>query len=131
MSLFQALWTRASAEKNKELIEHLRRYGVIKTKKVAEVMETIDRGIFVSDGNPPYLDSPMPIGFNATISAPHMHATCLELLKDHLKSGMRVLDVGSGEYLVSIEIHHFSNLICNSTSSSCSSKKFHFILFTV
>lgn len=92
----EGLWTRASAEKNKELIEHLRHYGVIRSKKVAEVMETIDRGLFVPDRNPPYLDSPMPIGYNATISAPHMHATCLELLKDHLKSGMRALDVGSG-----------------------------------
>ena len=25
-----------------------------------------------------------------------MHATCLELLKDHLRPGARVLDVGSG-----------------------------------
>ncbi|CAD6260501.1 unnamed protein product [Miscanthus lutarioriparius] len=30
------------------------------------------------------------------ISAPHMHATCLELLKDHLQPGMHALDVGSG-----------------------------------
>lgn len=70
--------------------------GVIKSPKVAEVMEAIDRGLFVPDGNPPYHDSPMQIGYNATISAPHMHATCLELLENHLKPGMRALDVGSG-----------------------------------
>ena len=43
-----------------------------------------------------YYDSPAPIGFSATISAPHMHAHCLELLQDKLTPGARVLDVGSG-----------------------------------
>ncbi|KAK1258138.1 Protein-L-isoaspartate O-methyltransferase [Acorus gramineus] len=38
----------------------------------------------------------MPIGYNATISAPHMHGTCLELLEEHLKPGMHALDIGSG-----------------------------------
>ena len=84
-------------------MEQLQQYGVIKSKKVAEVMETIDRGLFVPEGNPPYMDSPMPVGYNATISAPHMHATCLELLKEHLQPGMRALDVGSGNnYIVMI-----------------------------
>ncbi|XP_003368504.1 protein-L-isoaspartate(D-aspartate) O-methyltransferase, partial [Trichinella spiralis] len=32
----------------------------------------------------------------ATISAPHMHAYALEMLKDHLTEGNRALDVGSG-----------------------------------
>ncbi|GJR61145.1 calcineurin B-like protein 4 [Tanacetum coccineum] len=34
-------------------------------------------------------------GFNATISAPHMHATCLQLLENNLQPGMHALDVGS------------------------------------
>ncbi|XP_034909114.1 protein-L-isoaspartate O-methyltransferase 1 isoform X2 [Populus alba] len=71
-------------------------YGTISSKKVSEVMETIDRALFVPDGTPAYVDSPMAIGYNATISAPHMHATCLQLLEENLKSGMHVLDVGSG-----------------------------------
>ncbi|KAL0341620.1 UNVERIFIED_CONTAM: Protein-L-isoaspartate O-methyltransferase 1 [Sesamum calycinum] len=82
--------------KNKEMVEHLQSYGVLKSQKVAEVMETIDRGLFVPEGTPPYVDSPMQIGYNATISAPHMHATCLELLENYLKPGMHALDVGSG-----------------------------------
>lgn len=40
----------------------------------------------------------MPIGYNAAISAPHMHATCLKLQKENLQPGMRALDVGSGTY---------------------------------
>ncbi|XP_011625107.1 protein-L-isoaspartate O-methyltransferase isoform X2 [Amborella trichopoda] len=90
------LWTKGGMDRNKSLVEHLCLYGVIKSKRVAEVMETIDRGLFVPDGNLAYADSPMPIGYNATISAPHMHATCLELLDEHLQPGMRALDVGSG-----------------------------------
>jgi hypothetical protein len=43
-------------------------------------------------------DAPLPIGHQETISAPHMHATCLELLRGHLRPGARVLDVGSGGY---------------------------------
>nr|XP_010904540.1 protein-L-isoaspartate O-methyltransferase isoform X1 [Elaeis guineensis] len=89
-------WTRGSVDKNKALVEQLKQYGIIRSKKVAEVMETIDRGLFVPDGSSAYIDSPMPIGYNATISAPHMHATCLELLEEHLQPGMHALDVGSG-----------------------------------
>lgn len=77
-------------------MQHLQTYGIIKSKKVAQAMETIDRGLFVPEGTTPYVDSPMQIGYNATISAPHMHAMCLELLENYLKPGMYVLDVGSG-----------------------------------
>ncbi|KAJ6977612.1 protein-L-isoaspartate O-methyltransferase 1-like isoform X1 [Populus alba x Populus x berolinensis] len=89
-------WSGSSINKNKALVEHLQNYGTISSKKVSEVMETIDRALFVPDGTPAYVDSPMAIGYNATISAPHMHATCLQLLEENLKSGMHVLDVGSG-----------------------------------
>lgn len=78
------------------MVDHLKSYGVIKSKRVAEVMETIDRALFVPSGNPPYVDSPLSIGYNATISAPHMHAMCLQLLQENLQAGMRALDVGSG-----------------------------------
>ena len=81
------------------MVENLQRYGVVTSQKVAEVMETIDRALFVPDGSPPYDDSPMAIGYNATISAPHMHGSCLQLLQENLQPGMRVLDVGSGKWL--------------------------------
>ncbi|KAH7528323.1 hypothetical protein FEM48_Zijuj05G0060500 [Ziziphus jujuba var. spinosa] len=89
-------WSGNSLNKNKAMVEHLQHYGVISSKKVAEVMEAVDRALFVPDGSPPYLDSPMSIGYNATISAPHMHATCLQLLEENLQPGMRALDIGSG-----------------------------------
>uniref|UniRef100_A0A6M2E7C2 Protein-L-isoaspartate O-methyltransferase n=1 Tax=Populus davidiana TaxID=266767 RepID=A0A6M2E7C2_9ROSI len=92
----ERFWSGSSIDKNKALVEHLQNYGTIISKKVSEVMETIDRALFVPDGTPAYVDSPMAIGYNATISAPHMHATCLQLLEENLKPGMHALDVGSG-----------------------------------
>ncbi|KAL0421723.1 UNVERIFIED_CONTAM: Protein-L-isoaspartate O-methyltransferase 1 [Sesamum latifolium] len=94
-SRMERFWTGSSISKNKQMVEHLQSYGVLRSKKVAEVMETVDRALFVPEGAPPYVDSPMQIGHNATISAPHMHAMCLELLEDHLKPGMHALDIGS------------------------------------
>ncbi|KAJ9568170.1 hypothetical protein OSB04_004136 [Centaurea solstitialis] len=98
-SLFRRMerfWAGSSIDKNKGMVAHLKGYGVIQSDKVAEIMETVDRALFVPDGSPAYEDSPMQIGFNATISAPHMHATCLQLLEKNLQPGMHVLDVGSG-----------------------------------
>ncbi len=55
------------------------------------------------------LNSPQSIRYNATISAPHMHAYALEYLKDHLKPGNRVLDVGCGSgYLYTFLIQNCS-----------------------
>ncbi|XP_024025611.1 protein-L-isoaspartate O-methyltransferase 1 isoform X1 [Morus notabilis] len=92
----ERFWSGGNIARNKAMVEQLQRYGVMSSKKVAEVMETVDRALFVPDGNPPYFDSPMAIGYNATISAPHMHATCLQLLEKNLQPGMHALDVGSG-----------------------------------
>ncbi|KAH7549797.1 hypothetical protein JRO89_XS13G0083700 [Xanthoceras sorbifolium] len=94
--LTERYWAGSGVNKNKAMVEHLEHYGVIKSKKVAEVMGTIDRALFVPDGTPAYVDTPMAIGYNATISAPHMHATCLQLLAENLQPGMHALDVGSG-----------------------------------
>ncbi|CAK9330262.1 unnamed protein product [Citrullus colocynthis] len=96
LSRMERFWTGSGIGTNKEMVEKLHNFGVIRSKKVSEVMESIDRAFFVPDDIPPYVDTPVPIGYNATISAPHMHATCLQLLEKHLQPGMRALDVGSG-----------------------------------
>lgn len=92
----QQFWSGSAINQNKGMVENLQRYGVITSGKVAEIMENVDRALFVPNGAQPYIDSPMPIGYNATISAPHMHATCLQLLEKNLQPGMHALDVGSG-----------------------------------
>ncbi|XP_022921511.1 protein-L-isoaspartate O-methyltransferase 1-like isoform X3 [Cucurbita moschata] len=96
LSRMERFWSGSGIGTNKEMVENLQNYGVVRSKKVSEVMESVDRAFFVPDGVPPYVDTPVPIGYNATISAPHMHATCLQLLEKHLQPGMRALDVGSG-----------------------------------
>jgi protein-L-isoaspartate O-methyltransferase len=54
-------------------------------------MLRVDRGNYAP--NFAYDDSPQYLGFEQTISAPHMHAHALELLKDKLVPGavVRVL----------------------------------------
>jgi protein-L-isoaspartate(D-aspartate) O-methyltransferase len=82
-----------------KLINDLVAEGVIRHADVEAAMRLVDRGAFCARDLPKhyiYQDSPLPIGYSETISAPHMHATCLELLRGHLRSGARVLDVGSG-----------------------------------
>ncbi|KAI6675430.1 hypothetical protein NL676_003336 [Syzygium grande] len=83
-------------DRNKAMVEQLQRYGIFNSKRVAETMEKVDRALFVPDGTPAYVDSPMAIGYNVTISAPHMHAMCLQLLEKNLQPGMHALDIGSG-----------------------------------
>lgn len=89
---------RSHGTDNKTLVATLADNGVIKSDVVKRAMLAADRADFclsnVASGA--YLDQPLPIGHGATISAPHMHAHVLELLKDKLKPGAKVLDVGSG-----------------------------------
>ena len=84
----------SSGSSNDDLISQLKRNGIVKSPRVEEAMKAVDRK-FYSPYNP-YVDSPQSIGYSATISAPHMHAAALELLRDHLKEGDTCLDVGCG-----------------------------------
>ena len=81
---------------NKELVEHLKKEGVLKTPKIIEAFEKIDRADFVKDEykGEAYFDYPLPIGYGQTISQPYTVAFMLELLQP--KEGDKVLDVGSG-----------------------------------
>uniref|UniRef100_A0A8R1I232 Protein-L-isoaspartate O-methyltransferase n=1 Tax=Caenorhabditis japonica TaxID=281687 RepID=A0A8R1I232_CAEJA len=85
---------RSSGSSNAELVGNLKRNGVFSNGRVSEAMLAVDRGDFTSSH--PYEDSPQRIGYNATISAPHMHAAALEYLRNHLVAGANALDVGSG-----------------------------------
>lgn len=85
-----------------DLVELLRRRNVLVSPAVEEAMLKVDRGNYASSvfsGSPPYLaymDEPIPIGQSQTISAPSVHAICLELLEPFLGKGACALDVGSG-----------------------------------
>ena len=92
---------RCSGADNLELIRNLCRNRIIKSKAVENAMLNVDRKYYAS--RKPYEDSPQSIGFNATISAPHMHAYALEWIHEALGSSdgtsrrpRKVLDVGCG-----------------------------------
>ena len=54
------------------LYEHLEYYGV--SKRVIDAMNKVDRKLFVPAEyqDSAYIDTPLPIGYGQTISAPHM-----------------------------------------------------------
>lgn len=74
-------------------------------------MLSVDRAHYCPSPSTAYEDSPQSIGYGATISAPHMHASAAEALLPFLpqSKGAKVLDVGSGSgYLT----HVLANLVC-------------------
>ncbi|KAJ9620948.1 hypothetical protein H2203_007534 [Taxawa tesnikishii (nom. ined.)] len=85
---------RSSGATNEALIENLAQNGLITSERVKKAMLGVDRAHYAPAA--PYQDSPQPIGYSATISAPHMHANAAESLLDFLRPGAKVLDVGSG-----------------------------------
>uniref|UniRef100_A0A336LQJ0 Protein-L-isoaspartate O-methyltransferase n=1 Tax=Culicoides sonorensis TaxID=179676 RepID=A0A336LQJ0_CULSO len=100
---------RSTGANQRDLCNQLKDYGVIKSDSVYNALANTDRKFYTQTAYP-YVDSPQRIGYGATISAPHMHAYALELLKDHLKPGSKVLDVGAGSgYLVAAFARFLNN----------------------
>ena len=102
----------SSGNSNGDLIARLKRNGIIQTPSVEAAMRKVDRKNYCPYN--PFQDSPQSIGYGATISAPHMHAHALELLKDHLREGATALDVGSGTgYLTACMAHMIGESGCS------------------
>jgi protein-L-isoaspartate(D-aspartate) O-methyltransferase len=79
--------------RKEDLLERLR----VRTKdSVIQAMSRVPRELFVPLPlrSRAYDDTPLPIGYGQTISAPHMVAIMCDLLD--LKRGMKVLEVGGG-----------------------------------
>ncbi|KAL6709526.1 hypothetical protein ACN47E_001461 [Coniothyrium glycines] len=92
---------RSSGSSNETLVANLARNGLIESDRVKLAMLKVDRAHYAPSS--PYEDSPQSIGYRATISAPHMHASACESLLDYLKPGAKVLDIGSGSgYLTAV-----------------------------
>ena len=83
-------------EERIRLIENLKKYGYLRSKKVEDAMLAVKREDFVPDHmrNLAYKDTPLEIGFGQTISAPHMVALMCEELE--LDEGLKVLEIGAG-----------------------------------
>lgn len=88
---------RDVAADNDELVSNLKRSGVITQDTAIKAMRMCPRNLFVPEQHQDeaFTDSPVrleELDFN--VSAPHMHASCLEALQ--LQPGHRLLDVGCG-----------------------------------
>jgi len=77
-------------------VEGLLKRGLIKTEKVKQAFLNTDRKEFIhkSMKKMAYKDTPLSIGKDQTISAPHMVAIITELLK--LEGDEKVLEIGTG-----------------------------------
>jgi len=80
----------------KAMVQHLIKYNYIKSENVINAMSKVDRGKFVPKEyiNEAYLDYPLPIGFNQTISAPSIVGIMTEALK--IQENDKILEVGCG-----------------------------------
>lgn len=78
------------------MVERLREQG-IRDEKVLDAMKRVPRQQFVDKGLAfsAYDDTPLPIGFQQTISQPYVVARMIELLRDGRELG-RTLEVGAG-----------------------------------
>jgi protein-L-isoaspartate(D-aspartate) O-methyltransferase len=68
----------------------------VRDQRVLEAMRKVPRHLFVPPEMQPYayMDSPLPIGYEQTISQPYIVGFMTEALK--LKSGDHVLEIGTG-----------------------------------
>ena len=80
--------------KRNQLIEELRQHGI--SERVLDAMKSVPRHLFVPERvqGDAYIDTPLPIGYGQTISAPHMVAIMCDLLD--IRDGMKVLEIGAG-----------------------------------
>lgn len=78
------------------LINLLVNDGYLKTSEIIEAFKAIDRADFVSEENKTraYVNEPLSIGFEQTISQPLTVAFILELLRP--RSGEKILEIGAG-----------------------------------
>jgi len=89
-------WKVYGVDTLENFVSSMEQQEIIKSPLVGKAMRSVDRANYVAKNERPYDDEPKPLGYGVTISAPHMHAWCLELFQAEIKPGMAVLDVGSG-----------------------------------
>ncbi|KAK6831581.1 hypothetical protein RU639_003126 [Aspergillus parasiticus] len=79
-----------SGSTNAELVDNLFKAGLVKNERVKTAMLGVDRAHYAPSR--PYSDSPQPIGYGATISAPHMHGHAYSSIPDELNGHVIGID---------------------------------------
>jgi protein-L-isoaspartate(D-aspartate) O-methyltransferase len=81
---------------NQELIASMMQNGALKSPQIVEAFGKIDRKNFIPEDfrEHMYIDRPLPIGKDQTISQPSTVAFMLEQLEP--RKGQKILDIGSG-----------------------------------
>ena len=61
-----------------KLVDNLMKQGILRTPRVISSMRTVPRSKFLAPDSKAYgaVDTPLPIGFGQTISAPHGLSPC-------------------------------------------------------
>lgn len=79
-----------------KLIQNLVKEGVLRSPRVTETMRKVPREKFLPENMRSYsaVDTPLPIGFGQTASAPHMVSIMNEALQ--LTAGLKILEIGAG-----------------------------------
>ncbi|KAK1736274.1 protein-L-isoaspartate(D-aspartate) O-methyltransferase [Skeletonema marinoi] len=93
---------RSSGTNNTEMVDKLKRFGVITSEHVEEAFRRVDRKFFVPAGNETlaHSDQPLKEG-NVHISAPHIYGSAIEALDLVPNSCTSFLNIGSGTGYVS------------------------------
>ncbi|TFG00016.1 MAG: protein-L-isoaspartate(D-aspartate) O-methyltransferase [Promethearchaeota archaeon] len=83
-------------KKREKLVENLKERNILKDEKVIDAMLNVPREKFIPEEvkNQAYVDTPLAIGSEQTISAPHMNVMMCQILE--LKEGDKLLEVGTG-----------------------------------
>jgi protein-L-isoaspartate(D-aspartate) O-methyltransferase len=83
-------------QQRRQMVQVIRKYYNLKDEKVLKAMENVPRHWFVPEkrGSLAYIDSPLPIGYDQTISQPFIVAYMTSQLK--LDKNKKVLEIGTG-----------------------------------
>lgn len=101
---------------NEQLVEHLKKEGVLNTPRIINAFRAIDRVDFVrkEQSGSAYADHPLPIGEGQTISQPYTVAFMLEKLQP--RSQDKILDVGSGSGWTTALLSYCAGIPINKTN---------------
>lgn len=101
-----------TGKSHEELVNNLVENRLIHHPLAIKAMRAVDRALFVNPSYKSYAyeDRPLPIGYDVTISAPHMHAMMLDEMAPYLGPGTTGIDIGSGSGYITACMAHMCDV---------------------